>query len=379
MKVKKYVAPDYSSAISQAKQEMGKDAIILSSRQIRRKGFLGMFAKPLYEVTVAMDNDLRVEMDRMRANSPAKSAPISPKSDPFREQALLEEIQNMKTIMDDIKKHMNEMNTMQGISDSVQHFYHLLLKHNVNEEVAMRIAAQVDQRLPQGKDPDPVWVRDVCIHTIQEYLGEIVPIRPGERGKCKTVVLVGPTGVGKTTTLAKLAANMTFLEARDVAFITLDTYRISAAEQLRTFAEIIGIPIRVVFQPLELEEAIEEYNDKDLIFIDTAGRSPYNEDHMEELAEFLQVAKADEVVLVLSVTSDSSDLLKTYERFNMIGVDKIIFTKLDETDSYGQVLNVLHEINKPVAYFTTGQNVPDDIEVPDPSQFARMFLEGEDA
>ncbi|WP_054694387.1 GTPase [Syntrophomonas palmitatica] len=186
--------------------------------------------------------------------------------------------------------------------------------------------------------------------------------------------MVGPTGVGKTTTIAKLAANMTFLENRDIGLITLDTYRISAAEQLRTFAEIIGISISVVFNPADLCHAIDKFKNKDLIFVDTAGRSPYNRQQMEELKEFVQVAKPDETILVLSITTESSDLINMYQEFSTVGIDKVIFTKLDETRHYGPIINVIQEINKPIAYFTTGQNVPDDIEVPNSFKLAHLLL-----
>ncbi len=185
--------------------------------------------------------------------------------------------------------------------------------------------------------------------------------------------------MGKTTTIAKLAANLTFLEGKDVALITLDTYRVSAAEQLRTFAEIIGIPISVVFTPEDLVLAIEQHRQKDIIFVDTAGRSPYNAEQMQELQEFINAGRPDETILVLSVTTDSNDLINIYQRFQTIGVDKIIFTKLDEACNYGAILNALHEIKKPLAYFTTGQSVPDDIEIPDSLRLAQMLLNGDEA
>lgn len=186
--------------------------------------------------------------------------------------------------------------------------------------------------------------------------------------------MVGPTGVGKTTTIAKLAANMSFLEGKEVALITLDTYRVSAAQQLRTFADIIGIPISVVFNPQDLGEAIKQYQKKDIIFVDTAGRSPYKDEHMGELQDFIEAANPDETILVLSVTTDSRDLINIYQQFNLIGVDKIIFTKLDESCNYGRILNTIYHIRKPIAYLTTGQNVPDDIEVPDTLELARTLL-----
>ncbi len=380
MKIKKYLADDFQSAFKQAKKEMGRDAIILSSRQVKKGGFLGFFARMKVELTVAVDDDMRVERDKLRS-VPVESNPLAPapainsNSNPVGEQELqlLQEMYKMNDIMAGIKGKMYEVELIKGISQPVQEFYKTLINNHVDQEIALRMANSVEGQLPDGKG-DYDWVNDVCLNTLQRFLDEIKPIECTGGDGARVVVMVGPTGVGKTTTIAKLAANLTFIDSRQVAFITLDTYRVSAAEQLKTFADIIGVPIKVVFSPADLGEAIESYRDKDIIFIDTAGRSPYNHEHMSELHEFLDIARADETILVLSVNTASSDLLNIYHEFNRIGVDKLIFTKLDETNCYGQILNIISEIKKPVAYFTTGQNVPDDIEVPDPFKFARMVM-----
>jgi flagellar biosynthesis protein FlhF len=350
MKVKTYVADNYQTAIQQAKKEMGKDAIILSTRQFRKGGFLGLFSRPMVEVAVAIDDDIRIERDKLRNPAPGPGLPLEsngvkkPDPEPLQinkqEIQLLQEMNIMRDIMADIKEKMYEVDLIKGISEPVQALYDRLTKSNVDKAIALQIASSIESRLPGEKCTDINWIRDVCLHTVQEYLSDIKPINldDNKREKARVVVRVGPTGVGKTTTIAKLAANMAFIDARKVAFITLDTYRVSAAEQLRTFAEIIGVPIKVVFNPIDLEEAINEYRDKDIIFIDTAGRSPYNQEHMEELDQFMRIARPDETILVLSITTNSSDLLKIYDRFNMVGVDKLIFTKLDETNSYGHII-----------------------------------------
>ena len=164
-----------------------------------------------------------------------------------------------------------------------------------------------------------------------------------------------------------------------MALITLDTYRISAADQLRTFAEIIGIPISVVFTPEDMLEAITKYQDKDIVFVDTAGRSPHNDLQMQEIKQFIEMVKPDETILVLSATTNSADLIQICNRFSVLGIDKLIFTKMDETYRYGQILNAIQEVRIPVAYFTNGQNVPDDIETPDYHHLARMLLRKDEA
>lgn len=384
MKIKKIIAKDYKIAIKKAKEEMGNDAIILQTRQIKSPGILGLFLKPKVEVTVAVDDTLQVNMDRVRqASLNSITSPKELKADKYEQEeidnSLVEELNSLKNMMADIKAQMYEMEVIKGISEEVQKFYRILVENNVNRDIALKIIASVENRLPKNGHNDDLWTRDVMLRTIQQYINEIKPIEIKSDKKGTVIFFVGPTGVGKTTTIAKLAANIAFIDNKDVALITLDTYRISAAEQLRTFAEIIGIPISVVFEPNECKQAILEYSDKDIILVDTAGRSPYNEEHMEELKQFIDVTKPDEVILVLSAITDSTDLINIYKRFNLFSIDKIIFTKLDEAHNYGQILNAIYEINKPIAYLTNGQNVPDDIEVPDSLYLAKMLLRKDEA
>ncbi len=378
MKIKKYVARDFRTAIRKAKEEMGRDAIILQTRQIRRSGLLGWIYPPQVEVTVALDDTLQVQTDRNRPReTPAKAQnnndPVAATADG---QVLVQELQKMNGLIGDLRSRLNEIDAMQGLSPEVQQFYDILVHNHVNRQIALNIVNNVASRLPRDGTTDAAWAWDVCLHTLQQYLSEARPIKIDRERKGAVVFLVGPTGVGKTTTIAKLAANMSFVDHKEVALITLDTYRISAAEQLRTFAEIIGIPITVVFDPADLPEAINKYKNRDVIFVDTAGRSPYNGNQMDELREYIDIGCPDEILLVLSITTDSTALVQIYRQFEKIGVDKLIFTKLDETFHYGPILNIAYEVRKPIAYITTGQNVPDDIEVPDTLKLARMILKG---
>lgn len=380
MKIKRYVARDYKSAIRQAKEEMGRDAIILQTRQIKRNGMLGWFTAPQVEITVAMDDSLQVHTDRIR-KQPGSSRPAAEtliKTDEnaasVNERELIEEIKRMNDLMGDMRTRLYEVENIKGLCEAVQVFYGSLTENRVKREIAMQIAVSVESRLPRSNGVDSRWAKEVCLHTLREYVQDISPIKLDGKKKGNLVFIVGPTGVGKTTTIAKLAANMTFLDGKSTALITLDTYRISAAEQLRTFADIMGIPISVVFTVAEMREAVNKYREKDIVFVDTAGRSPYNDEQMDELSQYVNIAQPDETILVMSVTTDSNDLIDIYHQFEDIGIDKLIFTKLDETSTYGQMLNAIYEIKKPIAYLTTGQNVPDDIEIPDSLSLARMFL-----
>ena len=193
----------------------------------------------------------------------------------------------------------------------------------------------------------------------------------------KKVALVGPTGVGKTTTIAKLAADFSLRKGKDVALITIDTYRIAAVEQLRTYADIINVPLEVVLTPSEIKNAIAKHKHRDLILIDTAGRSQKNAMQMLELQSFIEAIEPDETHLVLSTTSNCKNMKDIIERFHLLSVDKVIFTKLDEAVTFGLILNVMSKLNKTLSYVTMGQNVPDDIAITDPHTLAKLIVEGD--
>jgi flagellar biosynthesis protein FlhF len=208
---------------------------------------------------------------------------------------------------------------------------------------------------------------------IEDEIRVAGPIR-GEPGRCRVVALVGPTGVGKTTTIAKLAANFRLKEKRKVGLITVDTYRIAAVEQLRTYADIIDLPMAVVSTPREMREAVTRMSDLEIVLMDTAGRSPRDEVKIQELRTMLIEAKADEVHLVLSAVGSAGGLKRTAEQFRPAGTTALVLTKLDEATSLGNVLPLLRASKLPLSYVTDGQNVPDDIEAADQRRLARMLL-----
>jgi flagellar biosynthesis protein FlhF len=193
-------------------------------------------------------------------------------------------------------------------------------------------------------------------------------------GKCRRVALVGPTGVGKTTTIAKLAANHRLRDKHRVGLITVDTYRIAAVEQLRTYADIIDLPMEVVATPRQMREAVASMAHLDLVLIDTAGRSPKDELKLQELKAFLAEAEADEVHLVLSAVASANVLRSTAEMFADVGTTALILTKLDEAMGLGHLLPVTRNERLPISYLTDGQNVPDDIAPADRQRLAQLML-----
>ena len=209
--------------------------------------------------------------------------------------------------------------------------------------------------------PDPDVASSTSQKDLDEFLIKTYPIRLGNRPT--VVALVGPTGVGKTTTIAKLAANFALFEGKSVGLITIDTYRIAAVEQLKTYSEIINLPIEVVYTAADLKRAFQKLSDKQLILIDTAGRSQKNKQQIRELKHFFNGRPLNETHLVLSANTKLEDLLETADSFKELGVNRLIFTKLDETNSLSNVIEVAERLRIPLSYVTTGQSVPEDIEV----------------
>jgi flagellar biosynthesis protein FlhF len=241
--------------------------------------------------------------------------------------------------------------------------YMNLVQNHVAEELALQIVRALPSELRPDQLARPECVRERLAEHIERLIPACEPLARRNADGPHVLVLIGPTGVGKTTTLAKLAANLKIKDKHKIGLITLDTYRISAVDQLRKYAEILQSPLRVVSTCDELMAAVASMRDLDYVLIDTAGRSPNDAEKLGELRELLACINPDDVHLVLSSTSCQSSVELACERFGQVRVDKIIFTKLDEAAHVGVVLNVIKNVKKSLSYITTGQNVPDDIEV----------------
>jgi flagellar biosynthesis GTPase FlhF len=237
---------------------------------------------------------------------------------------------------------------MEGEKEKILHLDKEIAKRVVGQEEAIKFIADTIIRSSAGlKDPG----------------------RP-----IGSFIFLGPTGVGKTTTAAKIVANR-WREEHDVGFITADTYRLEAVSQLKAYANIMRVPVEVIKKPEELAYAVEKFKKKDFVIIDTAGRSPKNKEQMEELKKYLQHIGIDiEVCLVLSATTKLSVMYETIEKFGYIGFSSIIFTKIDETSTTGSILSVCDKYNLPVSYITTGQKVPGDVEVATKERVTEIFF-----
>ena len=257
--------------------------------------------------------------------------------------------------------------------------YLKLIGQDLSEELADQVVNDVRDELDALELEDEELVRSAVKRHLADYIpaaAEPVPAQSPD-GRPLTIALVGPTGVGKTTTLAKLAASFKLRHNRKVGLVTSDTYRIAAVDQLRTYANIIGLPLQVVLTPGEMQQAVHALSDCDVILIDTAGRSQNDDGRLEELQQFMAAAAPHEVHLVLAGTAGEKVLQREAEAFSRVGVDKIVLTKLDEAVSFGVLVNVIRRVGKELSFFTTGQEVPDHIELGRPGRLAELILGGE--
>lgn len=342
MKVKKFRGESINDAVAQMKNEFGSEAVILHTKKVKEGGFLGFFGTKLYEVIGAVDPNV---------NQPV--SPILTRNETSKNQA--------QTLISD-RTHWNT---------AIQELYRQLKMQEIPHTLALEIVKSVLSKISKEYWNDSVVLQNQLRMVISSY---ILVEPPWElTDEPKVAVMVGPTGVGKTTTIAKLAANYHLIANKRVGLVTMDTYRIAAVDQLRTYADIINVPLRVAYTVDELEAAIQSLQDMQLILIDTSGRSHLNLMQMSELQAALKKINA-ETYLVLSATTKSRDLTEIINAFKTLGIDNLIITKLDETQSYGILIQAANYANAPISFITTGQSVPDDIEIAAKSNFINLIL-----
>lgn len=256
---------------------------------------------------------------------------------------------------------------------SLENLQENLRENEIPEDITKGLLSQLQAELTPEQLDDPAATNAMLTAMIKRRVATTGPIQL-QSGERKVVALVGATGVGKTTTIAKLAANFRLREHVKMGLVTVDTYRIAAVEQLRTYAEIIDLPMKVVTNPLEMRRALDELVGLDLVLIDTAGRSPRDELQIQELRRLLAEARVDEVHLVLSMTSNLRSLIASAEKFAQANATSLVLTKLDEAMGLGNLLELTRKVPLPISYLTTGQDVPNDIEPADSDRIARLLL-----
>ena len=385
MDIRTYRAATMHEALAIVRRELGPEAAVLHTREVRNRMLFGLLPGKRYiEVTASSGvnvpsrlppaaQPLAAQACTTSVTAAGRFSAGSPTTTPGQELSTQVESQlrDLQAMVKQLCRRTGQQH--RDLPEELFRLYTDLIDLDLNEELAREFVDRVRSNVSAAELPDPVLLRARVARLIEEDITVTGPIAV-EPGRRRVAALVGPTGVGKTTTIAKLAANYRLREKRQVGLITVDTYRIAAVEQLRTYAEIIDLPMQVVSTPREMRQAVRRLGDLDLILIDTAGRSPKDEVKLQELKAFLHEASADEVHLVLSVVAGRRTLEETAERFAEVGTTALVLTKLDESPTLGAVLPLLRRSRLPLSYLTDGQNVPDDIAVADPRQLARLIL-----
>ena len=384
MKLKTFTAPTYTEALNKIKAELGDDVVIVSSKEVKKKT---LTSPGLYEIVVAIEDDRKIqkkpskeedvllklstaakEISSISKEVETKQTPTNKLNIPKNDEilALKEEISKIAdtlkylqaTVWDITNK--NELNLPPEFSE----IYALAKASGITSKYLNEIMKLTIKYMPLKMRKN----RNAIKRYFHTLLKKMIPIRIEREIKPphkKIMMFVGPTGVGKTTTIAKLAARYAYkLSSRHkVGIITLDTYRIGAVEQLMTYAKMMKLPIETVVDPGDFEEALEVLRHNDYILIDTVGSSQHDREKIEKLSGFLKVNTFAEINinLVLSAITKYEDLCDIYKNFSILPIDTLIFTKLDETKTYGNIFSLLLDTKKPVSYFSIGQEVPDDL------------------
>lgn len=399
-------------AIKMIKEDLGPRAIIMSTRKVRKgSGAFGMFGKQILEVTAARDETTKSSAPKaytnpvsqpthseyekeINYNPPAEPRKITSGESSLQIESLQSDITELKDLVQDLRQgfrrqindeatitHLRyELSELKNIvkslvtqsselksgdmHDNLIALFQQLCFNGIEDRFARRLIEEVDKKIPKKEIDNFSYVKVYVARMFMQVLKiNAAPTAKANPKEPRILTFLGPTGVGKTTTLAKIAGTEKINHPdKKIGLITLDTYRIAAVQQLQEYARIIKVPIRVVSDTKQMKGAIQEFDSKDLILIDTAGRSQRDEIQMSELREILRPFRDFTNLLVLSATTKDSDLLEITKRFSTIPLHGTIFTKLDESTSYGSIFNHSIRFKLPLSYLTTGQNVPDDIE-----------------
>jgi flagellar biosynthesis protein FlhF len=353
MKLRKYLANNVQEAMYQVKQDLGRDAIILSTRRIRSGGIFGLFSKNMIEVTAASDIQ-------------AADSGTLPEAKP---SGLEHEVRELKSLLLGFQK--NPVRETGRDTHLLNKMKMILEENEVEAHLINEMCLNALERLNGKELKEEIRVRS---EIKQEIIKHMAFFKNRNTTRPHIIAFVGPTGVGKTTSIAKLAADLILNQKKNIALITTDTYRIAAVEQLKTYADIMNIPIEVVYTTEDLKISLSKYKDFDSLLIDTSGISPKNKFQMIELKGLLETCKPQDVFLVMSASTRTKDLKKIYDDYKMFDVNGLMFTKLDETHVYGALLNITNYARCPLEYITTGQTVPDDIERAELDKVAKIIL-----
>ncbi len=394
MKIKKVTAENTQIALKQIREILGEDAIVLHvEEKVDKKN-----KNRLVEVTAALDEEFQYEKknrffgnntpDRVVKNNFLfdESAEELPDSEQINsknsenQDFLALDIPPIFSELQEVKQQMNSLSLLlqdNGYPDMSPQFlenFIQLIGVGVNKKYALKIVRNVEEKISGPAKKSKGFVKREILKELEKFIAGLDCEGRSQKKSKRIRVLVGPTGVGKTTSIAKLSAIDKIYKKRKVGLISMDTYRIAAIEQLKTYANITKLPLEVVYSPSDMARALYNLSDYDVIYLDTPGRSPKNSEAIKDISRYLRECPDPEVHLVISMNGKEQDMRKIVDSFSILPVSRILFTKLDETDRAGALLGVLDRAKKPVSYLTTGQNVPDDIIKPGKSTIAGMLL-----
>ncbi|MBI4563643.1 MAG: hypothetical protein HY716_02990 [Planctomycetes bacterium] len=368
MIIKKFKGPNEKAVLERIRTELGEEAVILHTVFVRPRGLARWFQRPCVEIVAG--GGFRIIRDY-----PHGSMPVSPTTIVRPAPAPAISTDDLKREIAEIKEMIARRTRAAGLpgqTPELREEYAALASASISDSLARTFFERIAEKLPAAAMRDRVAVHEAMRAAIKSAIqcADGIQLEPG---RCVRVAFIGPTGVGKTTTIAKLLSIYAY-RGRSVAVITTDTYRIAAAEQVRRVAHLAGVPVRVCGTVPELHAALEEFKDRDLVLLDTAGRSQKDGDKIEDLCALLRAVQPDETHLVLSSVTDSGTLVDAVKRFSPCGFTKVVFTKLDEAVKVGIVLDVLSKVDTRLSFITTGQEIPRDIEVADSERLTSLIL-----
>lgn len=418
MKIKKYVVEDVKDALRQIKSELGEDAVILQTRKFKKGGFLGLGSRLMYEVTAVAEEKRATEsssanprenkeewIDREKLyalkqilakntqkpqpypstrpsipsipqtqdNQPEPSSPGMRRED-FSDREITQirkDMMEMKRLITDMSTRVQSAQYLPNMPEEYRRIYEGLRKQEINEEVSKRILESLRIVVGEGVSNTYEYEKKFT-ELISPTIKTDHPISDIHKGDI--IFFIGPTGVGKTTTLTKIAAMMSLEMRKRVGILTIDTYRIAAVDQLKTSADIMGIQVGVAYNPKELKQLLERFQNYDCILVDTAGRSQWNDLQMSELTSYLEVVRPQQTYLTFGMNMRMQDLFDVVERFSIASPTHLVLTKMDETNVYGSLVEISQLYDLPIAFVTNGQRIPEDIMVADSKRLGSMIV-----
>ena len=364
MRIKKVIANSYSEALGRVKSELGENAMVLSTRSIKfDKDKDGGQCSSLVEITAALDNDSQRE-------TVAATEKITDEKE-WMSTDRSGEIRELRAMMASLLTQTDKARSL-GLNESLLPVYEKLIGRGVNDRVATRVFERLQERKQREEGDSFIGESDLAA-VMKEAVKCEGPIKLESAGP-KVVALVGPTGAGKTTTIAKLAARFALQQKKKVAMVSLDTYRMGAWEQLESYGELMRVPVSLATDRNEFARIMQEHQDKDVVLVDTMGKSHRDLDYCKRLKQVLEAVPQVETHLVQSATAQESVVTECFKQFAPLGIDRVLFTKLDEAVHFGLLFNCSVRYQIPFSYFTTGQSVPEDIEVAEQDKVIRLIF-----